>query len=70
MLYCNVNMDPARDREVADRGRRVAGRGRGVRMCVGRRPRGRSKAAVSDEIRATIIDNVINHGLSMRERLV
>ena len=32
MLYCNVNMDPARDREVADRGRIVAGRGRGVRM--------------------------------------
>lgn len=62
-------MDPARDREVADRGRRVAGRGRGrgVRMRGGRRLRGRSRAVVSDEIRATIIDHVINHGLSMRE---
>lgn len=67
MLYCNVNMDPARDREVADRGRRVAGRGRGVRTRGGRRLRGRSRAVVSDEIRATIIDHVINHGLSMRE---
>ena len=66
-MCCNVNMDPARDREVADRGRRVAGRGRGVRMCGGRRLRRRSRAVVSDEIRATIIDNVINHGLSMRE---
>ena len=50
MLYCNVNMDPDRDREVADRGRRVAGRGRGrgrgVRMCGGRRLRGRSRAVV------------------------
>lgn len=67
MLYCNVNMDPGRDREVADRGRRVAGRGRGVGVCGRRRQRGRSRAVVSDEIRATIIDHVINHGLSMRE---
>jgi hypothetical protein len=67
MLYCNVNMDPARDREVADRGRRVAGRGRGVCMRGGRRLRGRSRAFVSDETRATMIDHVINHGLSMRE---
>ena len=59
-------MDPPRDREVPGRGRRVAGRGRGVRMRGGR-PRGRSRAVVSDEIRATIIDHVINHGLSMRE---
>ena len=29
VLYCDVNMDPARDREVAERGRRVAGRGQG-----------------------------------------
>jgi hypothetical protein len=65
MLYCNVNMDPARDREVADRGRRVAGRGRG--RGVRRRLRGRSRAVVSGEIRATIIDHIVNHGLSMRE---
>ena len=67
MLYCNVNMDPARDREVADRGRRVAGRGRKVHMRGGRRLRGRSSAVVSDEISATITDPVINHGLSMKE---
>ena len=60
-------MDPAREREVADRGRRVAGRGRGVRTRGGRRLGGRSRAVVSDEIRATISDHVINHGLSMRE---
>lgn len=36
-------------------------------MCGGRRIRGRSRAVVSDEIRATVIDHVVNHGLSMRE---
>lgn len=45
----------------------MAGRGRGVRLHGGRRLRGRSRAAVSDEIRATIIDHVINHGLSITE---
>ncbi len=29
--------------------------------------RGRPRAVVSDEIRATIIDRVVNHGLSLRE---
>ena len=29
--------------------------------------RGRPRAVVSDEIRATVIDHVINHGLSYRE---
>jgi hypothetical protein len=58
-------MDPARDREVADRGR-VTGRGRGVFMRGGRRLRGRSRAAVLDEIMAAIIYPVINHGLSTR----
>lgn len=43
--------------------RRVAGRGR---MRGGQR-RGRPRAVVSDEIRATIIDHVVNHGLSLRE---
>ena len=56
-------MDPARDREAAHRGRRLAGRGRG-RGDGGRRLRGRSRAVVSNEIRATIIDHIINHGLS------
>ena len=60
-------MDPARDREAAERGRRVAERGRGICMHGGRRIRGRSRHVVSDEIRATVIDHVINHGLSMRE---
>ncbi|KAL3969266.1 beta-galactoside alpha-2,3-sialyltransferase (sialyltransferase 4A) [Sarotherodon galilaeus] len=60
-------MDPARNGEVAERGRRVAGRGRGIRMRGGRRIRGRSRAVVSDEIRATVIDHVVNHGHSMRE---
>ena len=32
----------------------------------GRRIGGRSRAVVSDEIRATVIDHVVNHGLSMR----
>lgn len=39
--------------------RRVGGRGRGQRR-EGRR-------AISDEIRATLVDHVINHGLTMRE---
>ncbi len=29
--------------------------------------RGRPRAMFSDEIRATIIDHVVNHGLSLRE---
>ena len=37
VLYCDVNMDPARNGEVAERGRRVAGRGRGIHMRGGRR---------------------------------
>ena len=45
----------------------MGGRGRGVRMRGGRRMRGRSRAVVSDEIRATVIDHVVNNGLSMRE---
>lgn len=37
-------------------------------MCGGRiRIRGRSKAVVSDEIRATTIDYVVNHSHSMTE---
>lgn len=33
----------------------------------GRRRRGRARTVVSDEIRATVIDHVVNHGLSLRE---
>ncbi|KAJ8278386.1 hypothetical protein GJAV_G00087050 [Gymnothorax javanicus] len=61
-------MEPARER-----GERVVRRGRGVRM----RDRGagggarqqqrRQRAVVSDELRATIIDHVVNNGLTFRE---
>lgn len=37
-------------------------RGEGVRG-----GQGRGRTAVSDEIRATLVDHVLNHGLSMRE---
>lgn len=56
------------------RGHRVRGhgrgaRGRGARMRGGgaAAARGQNRAQVSNEIRATIIDHVINHGLSFRE---
>ncbi len=50
------------------RGRQVQGLGRGVRMCGGAQRREWMFAArVTDEIIATIIDHVINHGLSYRE---
>ena len=53
-----------RQARVRVRGHGRGARGRGVRMrgggVVGR-------IQVSDEIRATIIDHVINHGLSYRE---
>lgn len=39
-------------------------RGEGVR---GRKGRVRGRTVVSDEIRATLVDHVLNHGLSMRE---
>ncbi|XP_026043274.1 uncharacterized protein LOC113033556 isoform X2 [Astatotilapia calliptera] len=42
------------------------GQGIGVRMRGGGIPRA-ARTVVSDEIRATIIDHVINHGLSLRE---
>ncbi len=55
-------------------GRRVRGhgrgaRGRGVCVCGGgaAAARGQNQAQVSNEIRATIIDHVINHGVSFRE---
>lgn len=45
-------------------GRGVGGRGRGRR---GRGQRREGRRAISDEIRATLVDHVINHGLTMRE---
>lgn len=42
-------------------------RGQGVRVRGGRGGRGRGRTVVSDEIRATLVDHVLNHGLSMRE---
>lgn len=60
------------------RARGVGGRGRGQRGQIpggegrgrGRRGRGQireGRRAISDEIRATLVDHVINHGLTMRE---
>ncbi|XP_049319290.1 uncharacterized protein LOC111190584 [Astyanax mexicanus] len=52
---------------VVNRGR---ARARGVRVRGGRwggRGRGRPRTIISDEIRATLVDHVVNHGLTMRE---
>lgn len=66
------------DANNGQRARGVGGRGRGQqrgqiqRRRVGRGRRGRGqrregRRAISDEIRATLVDHVINHGLTMRE---
>lgn len=68
------------DANNGQRARGVGGRGRGqqrgqiqrrrVGTGVGRRGRGQrreGRRAISDEIRATLVDHVINHGLTMRE---
>lgn len=67
------------DANNGQRARGVGGRGRGQqrgqiqrrRVGVGgRRGRGQrreGRRAISDEIRATLVDHVINHGLTMRE---
>lgn len=57
------------DANIGNRGRargvRVRGGGRGGQ---GRgRGRGRPRTVISDEIRATLVDHVVNHGLTMRE---
>ncbi len=53
------------DANIGNRGRargvRVRGGGRGERG------RGRPRTVISDEIRATLVDRVVNHGLTMRE---
>ncbi|KAL0153069.1 hypothetical protein M9458_051668, partial [Cirrhinus mrigala] len=49
------------------------GRARGVRVRGGGRGRGRGRGrprprnVISDEIKATLLDHVVNHGLAMRE---
>ncbi|XP_034082074.1 FMRFamide-related neuropeptides-like [Gymnodraco acuticeps] len=43
------------------------GRGRAVRMRGGRVERGPMRTVVSDNTRATIVDHVINHGMSLSE---
>ena len=75
-----MNDNAERARRVGGRGRpqgvRVRGGvvGRGGRGGRGQGRQGRvrgqrreARRAVSDEIRATLIDHVINHGLTMRE---
>ena len=52
------NMEGRRDQR--GRGVRVRGRGRG-------RVSARRRAIISDEIRATVVDHVLNHGLTMQE---
>ncbi|XP_035857020.1 uncharacterized protein LOC118495027 [Sander lucioperca] len=57
------------DANIGNRGRargvRIRGGGRGGR---GRgQGRGRPRTVISDEIRATLVDHVVNHGLTMRE---
>lgn len=50
------------DANNGQRARGVGGRGRR-----GRGQRRQGRRAISDEIRATLVDHVINHGLTMRE---
>lgn len=47
--------------------RRVGRGGVGGRGRRGRGQRREGRRAISDEIRATLVDHVINHGLTMRE---
>jgi len=49
---------------------RARGRGKGrggQRKRGGRGQRGHARTIISDDIRATLVDHVINHGLTMRE---
>ncbi len=49
-----------------DQGQQPRGR-RGVRMHGGRGRRGQGQRCISDEIRATVVDHAVNHGLTMAE---
>ena len=64
MLYCNVNTQPSIEKWLTEE--EWLGEGEEY-VCVVGEDRGRSRAVVSDEIRATIIDHVTNCGLSMRK---
>lgn len=59
------------DANNGQRARGVGGRGRGQQRGQirgrGRGQRREGRRAISDEIRATLVDHVINHGLTMRE---
>lgn len=59
------------DANIGNRGRargvRVRGVGRGGQGQGRGRGRGRPRTVISDEIRATLVDHVVNHGLTMRE---
>lgn len=60
LQYCDTEMEgQPRGRGVRVRGGRGQNRGRGRRGQVHRR--------IPDEIRATIVDHVLNHGLTMAE---
>lgn len=62
LFFANMYGNGLRQMRVTVKGRRVQGRGIRVRGggIVGR-------TQVSDEIGATVIDHIINHGLSLRE---
>ena len=51
-----------------EQGQQPRGGRRGARMRGGRQNRGRrGYRRISDDIRATIVDHVVNHGLTMAE---
>ena len=61
MLQCLTMEGQGIGRGQQRRGRGGRLRGRGV----GRHNRGRGRMNIPDEIRATLVDHVINHGLTM-----
>lgn len=60
-LFCFGAMDASIGNRGRARGVRVRGGGREGRG------RGRPRTVISDEIRATLVDHVVNHGLTMKE---
>ena len=64
---CNF---PIMDGPGNEQGQQPRGGRRGARMRGGRQNRGRGRRGhrrISDDIRATIVDHVVNHGLTMAE---
>ena len=57
-------VEEIRETEVRVRGRGGGCGGRGGR---GGRGRARRRAIISDEIRATVVKHMVNHGLTMQE---